>query len=55
MYTTSNEGLTNIYASLPPAYLAMSPSPEQQQRYVLQGAIATLFVTALVFVAFAVS
>jgi hypothetical protein len=55
MYTTSSEGLSNIYANEPPTYFALYPSPEQQQRYALQGGLATLFVTALVFVAFAVS
>ncbi len=53
LYTTSNEGLLNNYATEPAVYYAEYPSPEQQRQYALQGAIATLFVTALTLVAFA--
>jgi hypothetical protein len=56
MYTTINEeGLLNNYANEPDLYYAVYPSPEQQRNYALQGAIATLFVTALVLVSLAVS
>lgn len=55
MYTTSTEGLLNNYAAEPPVYFATYPSPEQQQQYALQGAIATLFVVAMTLVAFSVS
>jgi hypothetical protein len=56
MYTTVNEeGLLNNYANEPDMYYAVYPSPEQQRNYALQGAIATLFVTALVLVSLAVS
>ncbi len=54
MYTTNEEGLLNNYAVEPPVYYAEFPSPEQQQQYALQGAIATLLVTTFVLVAFAV-
>jgi len=36
-------------------YYAVYPSPEQQRRYALLGAYATLFVTALMLTALAVS
>jgi hypothetical protein len=56
MYTTVNEeGLLNNYANEPDMYYAVFPSPEQRRNYALQGAIATLFVTALVLVSFAAS
>lgn len=56
MYTTQlDNGLSNCYAIEPETYYAAFPSPEQQKRYALQGAIATLMVTALVFVSFSVS
>ena len=54
MYTTTTQdGLLNNYAAEPPVYYAEFPSPEQQQQYALQGAIASLFVLGLVLVAFA--
>jgi hypothetical protein len=56
MYTTSDEtGLLNNYATEPDLYYAEYPSPEQQKQYALQGAIATLFVTAIVLISLAVS
>jgi hypothetical protein len=56
MYTTIDEtGRLNNYATEPQMYLAMYPSPEQQRRYLLQGGLATLLLTTLTFVAFAVS
>jgi hypothetical protein len=54
MYTVNEEGLLNNYAVEPPVYYAEFPSPEQQQQYTLQGAIATLLVTTFVLVAFVV-
>jgi hypothetical protein len=53
MYTTTQDGLLNNYAAEPPVYYAEFPSPEQQQRFALQGAIASLFVMVLVLTAFA--
>ena len=56
MYTTVNEqGLLNNYANEPDLYYAVYPSPEQRRNYVRLGAIATLFVTALVLVSWAAS
>jgi hypothetical protein len=55
MYTRNEEGLLNNYATEPTVYFAEYPSPEQQQRYALQGAIAVLLVTLTVLTAFAVS
>lgn len=56
MYTTAdNEGLLNNYATEPEIYYAVYPSPEQQRNYAQMGAIATLFVTALVLVSLSVS
>jgi hypothetical protein len=55
MYTRNEEGLLNNYATEPAVYFAEYPSPEQQQRYALQGAIAVLLVTLTVLTAFAVS
>lgn len=36
-------------------YFATSPSPEQQQQYLRQGALATLLVSTLLMVALTVS
>ncbi|MBE9170794.1 ssl1498 family light-harvesting-like protein [Pleurocapsales cyanobacterium LEGE 06147] len=56
MYTTTDErGILNNFATEPKIYYAVSPSPKQQRRYALQGAVAALFVTALVLVSIAVS
>jgi hypothetical protein len=57
MFTTTqlDNGILNNYAVEPEVYFAAYPSPEQQQRYALQGAMATLLVSTLVLVALAVS
>jgi hypothetical protein len=56
MYTTTNEdGILNNYATEPQMYYANYPSPEQQSRYAFQGAIAGLFVVAVVLVALVAS
>ncbi len=55
MYTTNEEGLLNNYATEPAIYFAEFPSPEQQQRYAFQGAIATLLVALSLFTALSVS
>ena len=55
MYTRNERGVLNNYATEPQIYLADYPSPEQQRRYALQAAFATLFVTALTLIALAVS
>lgn len=56
MYTTINEsGILNNYANEPKMYYATYPNKEQQMRYALGGAIASLFVTAIILVALGVS
>ncbi|NES19850.1 MAG: ssl1498 family light-harvesting-like protein [Symploca sp. SIO3E6] len=55
MYTSNELGVLNNYATEPQMYYAVYPSPEQQRRYALIGAIATLFVTSLVLITLAVS
>lgn len=57
MFTTTqlDNGILNNYAVEPEVYFASYPSSEQQQRYALQGAFATLLVSTLVLVALAVS
>jgi hypothetical protein len=56
MYTTINEnGVLNNYANEPKIYYATYPNKEQQIRYAFGGAVAALFMTAIVLVAFSVS
>ncbi len=55
MYTTNPEGQLNNYAVEPPVYFAEYPSLEQQQSYVLQGAIASLLIGFVTLVALSVS
>jgi hypothetical protein len=56
MYTTINEdGILNNYATEPEVYYAAYPSSEEQRKYAFQGAIATLFLTAIILVALGVS
>lgn len=50
-----DNGILNNYATEPKMYRAVYPSPEQQERYKIQGALATLFVTGLIFASIAVS
>ena len=55
MQTINPDGQFNNYAVEPQMYYAQYPNPEQQQRYVLQGAISALFVTALFLITFGIS
>ena len=56
MYTTTDErGILNNYAVEPKVTYEEYPAVYEQKRYIVQGAIATLFVTAIVFISFAVS
>ncbi|MFB2768977.1 photosystem II assembly protein Psb34 [Pelatocladus sp. BLCC-F211] len=56
MYTTVNEeGILNNYATEPKMYYAQYPAIWEQRQYVLQGAVAAIFVSVLVLFAFAVS
>ncbi|EKQ67179.1 hypothetical protein OsccyDRAFT_5006 [Leptolyngbyaceae cyanobacterium JSC-12] len=54
MRTINEEGLLNNYASEPAIYYAEFPSEYQQRQYLWQGAVATLFVAALVLTAISV-
>lgn len=54
-YTTDERGILNNYGTEPAIYYAEHPSPEEQQRYAFQGAIATLFVALTLLIAFAAS
>ena len=53
--TVDQEGLTNNYAVEPALYYALFPSPEQAREYALQAGLSILFVTSIIFTAFAVS
>jgi hypothetical protein len=56
MYTTiDDQGRLNNYATEPKIYLAAYPSPEQQQQYARQAAMAVLLLGSLLLTAFAVS
>ncbi|MCC5639879.1 ssl1498 family light-harvesting-like protein [Nostoc sp. CHAB 5844] len=56
MYTTVNEdGVLNNYATEPQMYYAQYPAIWEQRRYVIQGAVAAMFVSVLVLCAFAIS
>lgn len=55
MYTTNEDGVLNNYAIEPKVYFATYPSPEQQQRYTVQAAIAAGLVVLSLLMAFSVS
>jgi hypothetical protein len=55
MYTTTSEGILNNYAIEPAMYYAEYPTETEQNRYKLQGAVASLFVALVVLTALAVS
>lgn len=56
MYTTTDEkGILNNYATEVPTYYAEYPSPEQQRRYAIQGAVAFILVSVLIVTAFGIS
>lgn len=54
-YTVDGEGLVNAYATEPKLYFATYPSPEQQRRYMFQGALAVLLVAGTLVTALSVS
>ncbi len=43
-----DNGILNNYATEPDMYYASYPSPQEQDNYKFQGAIATILVTALI-------
>lgn len=53
--TVDDEGLINNFPTEPKVYPSTYPSPRQQQRYILLGAAAILFVAVLVLIAFKIS
>ncbi|MDJ0572010.1 MAG: ssl1498 family light-harvesting-like protein [Pleurocapsa sp. MO_192.B19] len=56
MYTTQlDNGVLNNYAVEPKVTYEEYPAVYEQKRYIVQGALAALFVTAIVFISFAVS
>ncbi len=56
MYTVQlDKGVLNNYAVEPQVTYEEYPAVYEQKRYIVQGAIAALFVTAIVFISFAVS
>ncbi|MBW4471878.1 MAG: ssl1498 family light-harvesting-like protein [Stenomitos rutilans HA7619-LM2] len=55
MYTTNEDGVLNNYAIEPKVYFATYPSMEQQQRYIVQAAIAAGLVVLSLLTAFSVS
>ena len=57
MYTTTqlDNGTLNNYATEPEMSYAEYPSLYEQKRYLKQAAIATLLVTAMIFISFVVS
>ena len=56
MYTTQEDnGILNNYAVEPEMTYAEYPALYEQKRYLQLGAVAALFVTAIIFTAFAVS
>jgi hypothetical protein len=56
MYTTQlDNGTLNNYAVEPPMSYQEYPTVWEQKNYLVQGAIATLLVTALILTSFAVS
>ena len=57
MYTTTqlDNGLLNNYAAEPKPYYAEYPAPVQQRRYLVQGAVAALFVSSLVILSAVIS
>ena len=56
MYTTKEEnGLLNNYAVEPQITYSESPTSNEQRRYLIQGIVAALVITATIVTAFAVS
>ena len=57
MYTTTqlDNGTLNNYAVEPKMSYAEYPTVWEQKRYIQQGAIATVLVSAIVFISFVVS
>ena len=54
-YTTEEGGRLNNFAVEPKVYQAEPPSKKEQRNYVILGAVATVLVGGLFFVAFSIS
>ncbi len=54
-YRVDDEGIINNYALEPDVYLAVSPSPEERNYYLLLGVGTVLLVTIAFLISFAVS
>ena len=54
-YTVDDEGIINNHAIEPDEYSAEYPAPYQQRRYLVQGAIAVVFIAFIIWVAFVAS
>jgi hypothetical protein len=54
-YIIDEQGKLDNFAIEPQVYVAEYPTPAEQRRYALQGAIAVVFVSALIFISFAIS
>jgi hypothetical protein len=54
-YTTEEGGRLNNFAAEPKVYTAEPPTNVQKRNYLIGGVAGAVLVTALVFVAFAVS
>ncbi len=56
MQTTKDEhGILNNFAVEPTLYYAEAPSADQQRRYMVQGAVAAVFVATIFAIALTVS
>jgi hypothetical protein len=54
-YIVDDQGKLDNFAIEPKVYVADYPTPGEQRRYALQGAVAVAFVGLLFFITFAVS
>jgi hypothetical protein len=54
-YIVDDQGKLDNFAIEPKVYVADYPTPTEQRRYALQGALAVAFVSALFFITFAIS
>lgn len=53
--TTDENGIINNFAREPQVYVADSPSPKEQRRYVITGAISGLLIAGFIAASFAIS
>ncbi|MGV2832000.1 photosystem II assembly protein Psb34 [Myxosarcina sp. GI1(2024)] len=53
--TTDENGILNNFAKEPKVYVAESPSPKEQRRYVITGALSALLIAGFIAASFAIS